>query len=206
MIRVKRYLVIVLAVVVLTMLLGCNSKEQELFWAEIEEWGQFSTNNLERAQNEVPFRITIPTYLPDKISKYPEIKGSLLEQWSEKNAFLEIIYRHTEDFWEGIIWIEEYNFPMRGPDPELNPGYSYVEIAGIDVIETEHNLTTYESDGEMGVLWGYRFYWNQENIYFVASIYGYEHSEAIKVVKSMIRQNAPTDATLKILTKDRFLE
>jgi len=185
----KRYLLVLLVVIAVTMLLGCSPTDQELFWFESEEFGQFSTLDLERAQNEVPFMIIVPTYLPDKISEHPSIRGPLLEQWSDRDAYLEMAYLHTGGgLYEGAVLIEEHNRPMRGPDPDLNPGYVYVDITGVEVIETEHNLWPYKLDEGPIDLWGYIYWWNQENIYFKAAVYGYDHSEAIKVVESMIQQ------------------
>ncbi|MFC1974074.1 hypothetical protein ACFLU2_01810 [Chloroflexota bacterium] len=194
MIRVNRgYTLFLLVIITVTMLLGCSPTEQEPFWGTYIEgdivifraWG---TDGLEDAQKEVPFNIIVPTYLPHNLDKYPAIIGPVKEAWLKKERGLEMHYKALEGIEQGQVEILEYNWPVTGLDPGLNLGHVYVEIAGVEVVEKEHNLSPIISGKGQIDLWGYVYWWSQDNIYFEVAVYGYDHSEAIKVVESMVLQ------------------
>ena len=159
---------------------GCTQGSgEEIFWV-VDSQGMFHTSDLERAQQEIPFTIIVPTYLPDDLdpdSPY-EIGGPLKDSSQNENIEVWISYRAEG---ERIIEIEENSqtFIML-PTPELNP--VYIEIAGIQVLQQEAHIY-----GET-IIEGLSFDWNQGGLTFSVLVFSYSQDEAIKIVESMIEQ------------------
>ena len=159
---------------------GCTQgPAEDIFWV-VDSQGMFHTSDLERAQQEIPFTIIVPTYLPDNLdpdSPY-EIGGPLNDSSENENITVWISYRAEG---EHIIEIEENSetFIML-PTSEFNP--IYLDIAGVQVLQQETYLyggTTIE---------GIRFDWNQGGLTFSVLVFSYSQEEAIKIVESMIEQ------------------
>ena len=135
-----------------------------------------------RAQKEIPFPIVLPSYVPDERTDAPppDITGPLREYHYDDKVKVDILY--IVDLGSeipGIIEISESNYPVLPGDPELNPDLEPIEICGKKVIKTEGNY----SQG-LGVI----FYFNQNEIYFVAGVYNFTAGEAVKVVESILEQ------------------
>lgn len=182
--------VITALVIVLT---ACDSKEQhssqtqnnqqgDRFSWVTDSSGAFTTNNIERAQEETPFRIIIPSYLPSGFFTDPLLRGSLKGVVPEDNVSILLNYK-TKEAYGGMILIVEQSMTMLPPDPSLNPECMMIEIAGIETVECESKLPLPKPDGTAG----FEFYWNQDGIFLIVSIYGYDHGESVKIVESMIQ-------------------
>jgi hypothetical protein len=144
--------------------------------------GRFYTLDLARAQEEIPFPIVLPSYVPDKRTDapLPDITGPLKEYQTDDKVKVEILYIvDLGSEIHGIIQIEEVNYTLIPGDPELNPDLEPIEICGKEVIKTEGNY----SQGP-----GVKFYFNQDNIYFVVGVYNFTDEEAVKIVGSILEQ------------------
>ena len=166
-------------------LLSCNSGE-ELLWTT-DQYGRFITQDLARAQEEIPFPIVVPSYLPDNLGKYPLITGPLKGQWKEDELEVDVVYQAVGLISDGLIEINEYNHSVTLGDPALNPGYVYSEIAGTEVVETEHTRSMLGDEGVIHIS-GWIFGWNKDDVYFVVQINGYDRDTTVKIVESMIEQ------------------
>ena len=148
----------------------------------MEGQGQFCTNDLARAQAEIPFTILLPTYIPDERQDalLPQIEGPL--RTSDDDNEVEVIVRYAvylDSDITGHIFIRERNSTLLPPDPELNPDYEYLDIRGKRLVKTEGNFPL-----GSGII----FYFSHDNIYFVVETYNLSAEEALKVVESMIDQ------------------
>ena len=170
---------ILLSVMMLS--IGCDTHtppDRTLPWEEYH--GQFNTLDLARAQEEIPFPIVLPSYIPDKRQNPPppNIRGPLGEFQYNDKVQIEVYY--SVDFGGETyvtILIEESNYPVLPPDPKLNPGFEVMEIRGKEIITKEGNF----SPGP-----GVVFFFSQDQIYFVVHIYNLPTEEATKVVDSML--------------------
>jgi len=174
--------VLVIILLLSASLVGCNDDQGNLTWST-DVYYQFHTRDAARAQDEVPFTIIFPTYLPANITTYPEITGPLKGKWKEDRLEVSVDYLAAGEFVNGIISIEEYNYPVNLGDPALNPGLSYLEIAGTKAIESTSSINIY---GGTYVLQGWIFGWDKDNIYFIVRIYGYDRDTTVKIIQSMI--------------------
>jgi hypothetical protein len=167
-------------ILLLATLPGCTqSSGEEIFWV-VDSQGMFHTSDLERAQQEIPFTIILPTYLPDNLdpdSPY-EIGGPVKGSSEDENVRVWISYKAEG---ERLIEIEENSrATIMLPTPSLNP--VHLDIAGIQVLQQDTYLygeTTIE---------GLAFYWNQVGLTFSVLVFSYNQNEAIKIVESMIEQ------------------
>jgi hypothetical protein len=152
-----------------------------LYWMEVQ--GRFATNDLARAQAEIPFNIVLPTYIPDnrEDAPLPHIEGPFRISIDDNEA--EVIIRYLlylgNDV-HGHIFITERNSVIVPPDPELNPGYEYLEMRGKRLVKMEGNFA-------LGP--GTIFYFNHDNIYFKIEVYNFSTEEAMKIVESLIQQS-----------------
>lgn len=151
-----------------------------IYWMEAQ--GRFCTNDLARAQAEIPFTILLPTYIPDKRedAPLPQIEGPL--RISSSDNEIEVIIRYLVYLGSDIpghVFITERNSPISLGDPELDPELELIEICGKQVVKTEGNFA-------LGP--GVWFSFNLDNIYFVVEVYNLPTEEAVKVVESLIEQ------------------
>jgi hypothetical protein len=164
---------------------GCSNQtsptQEPLYWHE--DHGSFYTNDLAKAQEEVPFPIVLPRYIPHepKDAAPRVIMGPLSESRPDDRVEIKISYSvdlGTEVL--GIITIFESNYPVLPGDPELNPQNEYVEIGGKKLVKTEGNFS-------LGP--GVVFFFEQDSIYYVVELYNFTYSEAVKVIESIIQQS-----------------
>ena len=133
----KQYRLIFLVIIATIFSYGCNS-QMNLAWEEFQ--GRFYTTDLDRAQEEIPFTILLPTYLPDNEQKtiLPSIDGPLAQFQSDNEIEVNVKYGFDLGYdWPGIILITESDFPSSLGDPELDPELERVEIEGISVVKTK---------------------------------------------------------------------
>ncbi|MGD9116722.1 MAG: hypothetical protein PVJ61_06050 [Dehalococcoidia bacterium] len=175
---VKVALSALLGIIVLAIGSSCSTSPESLPWEE--SYGQFYTRDLARAQEEIPFPIVLPSYVPDERTDAPppSITGPLREYQDDDRVKVEVLY--FVDLGNeilGIIEIEENNYPVLPGDPELNPDLERIEVCGWEVIKVE-------GDFQQGP--GIIYFFSQDNIYFVVGIYDFPPGEAQKVIESML--------------------
>jgi hypothetical protein len=154
-----------------------SSANEALYWAEVQ--GRFYTKNLTRAQEEIPFPMVIPGYLPGKRNDtlLPDIAGPLKEYQHDHEVRIHILYViDLGNEARGTIEIEESNFPVIPPDPRLDPGVEHVQIAGETVVKVSDNPESLQ------------FFFNQNGIYFIVESHNLTDEEVLKIVESMIQQ------------------
>ncbi len=158
---------------------GCAKTPPEpLPWEE--DHGRFYTLDLARAQEEIPFPIVLPDYVPDrrKDAPPPTITGPLRGYQYDDKVKIRVMYGVDlggKVF--GMIEISESDYPILPPDPDLNPGYETVDIRGKRVLKREGDW----APGTKVV-----FYFNHEGIYYIVDVYDFPAEEAVKIVESMI--------------------
>jgi hypothetical protein len=167
-------------ILLLATLSGCTlTPAEEISWV-VDSHGWFHTTYLERAQQEMPFTIIVPTYLPDDLDPYKPymIDGTVKNASENENMEVRISYGPGG---EQIIEVfENSQTIIMLPTPEFNP--VYLDIAGIQVLQQEDYLY-----GET-IIEGLSFDWNQGGLTFSVSVFSYSQDEAIKIVESMIEQ------------------
>lgn len=154
-----------------------SSANEVLYWAEVQ--GRFYTKNLTRAQEEIPFSIAIPGYLPGKPKNtlLPDIAGPLKEYQQDPEVRIHILYViDLGNEARGTIEIEESNFPVIPPDPKLNSIVEHVRIAGETVVKVSDNPESLQ------------FFFNRNGIYIFVESHNLADEEVLKVVESMIQQ------------------
>jgi hypothetical protein len=159
---------------------GCTlNPVEETLWV-VDSHGWFHTNDLERAQQEIPFTIIVPTYLPDNLDPYNPymIDGPVKGSFENENIRVRISYQAEGE--RIIDIIENSEFILMLPNPDLNP--IYLDIAGIQVLQQETGLL-----GET-IIEGLGFDWNQSGHTYSVQVFSYSQDEAIKIVESMIEQ------------------
>ena len=152
-----------------------------LLWRETG--ARFDTKDLARAQEEIPFAIVLPSYVPgnqgDPATQLPQITGTLRAYQRDNRVQIEVFYiaeLGRDTF--GVVRIRAANYPVVPGDPETNPDNQYVEIAGKTMIKTEGNF----QEGP-----GIIFYFNQGGIYYEVGVYNFPSNDAFKVVESLVR-------------------
>ena len=153
---------------------------ESLPWAEAN--GLFYTRDLTRAQEEIPFTIVLPSYVPDLRTDPPPpiIVGPLKEYQDSDSVQIDIVYGvDLGNELLGAIYIIESSSPITPPDPAFNPQYEIIEIGG-------KSVTKWESPPE-SARYKIAFVFSHGNIYFSVEFdYFPSKDEAIKVIESMI--------------------
>jgi hypothetical protein len=155
-----------------------SPQDDALPWAEA--YGQFYTRDVARAQAEIPFRIVLPSYVPERPgeARPPNLDGPLRDYQFDGRVELRIFYSVELGNEEpGLIYIVETNYVRVPGDPRLNPDLKEGQIRGKQVIWTE---------GDFGLGPGVKYYFSQDNVYFSVGIYNFPREEAFKIVESMI--------------------
>lgn len=144
-----------------------------LIWNEFD--GNFYTNDLGRAQQEIPFPILLPSYIPDRQmnSRPPTIKGPLREHSNDKKVEVLILYQvGLGGTVPGNIWIRESTSLFR-TDVELNPGVEILTIRG-------HTVR------RQGSLNNPSYIFNYNTLGIDVEFEGFPIDETMKVVESML--------------------
>lgn len=154
---------------------GNRYPEPEPYW--FADNNTFCTNDINRAQEEIPFLIILPKYLPEDIPPYPvTIEGPLKGTYTaNKSVTLKIRYGNNRV----INIMEENNDAICWPSSEYN--HVYYNINGIDVLEQKLIISV-----EDKVYESFHYTWNKNKISFMLMVYERSRSETRKVVESMI--------------------
>ncbi len=175
------------AIAIIIFLLGscsCDNSKKSLYW-EVEGQRTFFTNDLKRAQDEIPFEIILPTDLPRNLQDEPDIIGILQESWLDTESKLDVSYQAIDEVIVGRVYITEWLYPINLSQPEYDSECQYLNIDGTQIVECANDWNVHSPDGTL--LLGFIFYWKYNDTYFRASIHGYGHNEAVKVIESMIQ-------------------
>jgi hypothetical protein len=148
------------------------------FWV-IDSDNHFHTTDIERAQNEVPFSIIFPTYLPDGMDpKSPNLISGPIKALGYHEV--EIIIDYVDD--DRRVYIYEQNVRLNWqPTEELDP--IYLDIAGIKILCQKAQMLS-----SSGTTEGLGFHWNQDSLTISVSIYSISQEEGIKIIESMVKQ------------------
>jgi hypothetical protein len=175
-------LILIIALLLLTAFFsGCGAvKNSDTVWF-IDPNGQFHTNDIKLAQREIPFTITLPSYLPNNIDpNQVRIVGPFDESY--------------EPYWNGIrieisyvngdsrIYIDEKNVSLvMEPNNEAKPVYH--DIVGIRVLQQTAQLA-----GSSGITEGLAYDWNYDKLTFSVQTFSISEEETFKIVESMVKQ------------------
>jgi hypothetical protein len=144
------------------------------YWTEYK--GMFYTTDIARAQEEMPFTIIVPDYMPEMQGevKLPIITGTLKKSSGGGTAEIELLFYLTYAD-KSLIKLIECNYVYTSGDPELNPELEVVNMKGkrvIRAIRNEHST----------------FYFNENGIYYILNCQYVPVAEAVKVLESMLKQ------------------
>jgi hypothetical protein len=155
---------------------GCGS---------VDEPSGYDTQAIEKLQEEVPFAIVVPTYLPDDIGPDPYIVQGPFKV-DEEILWIEIEYQKRGGSGKVIIIDEQNSMFYVNADWASYPERTYLDIAGIKVREETTEAVPYPTDEPIN--YGFRYVWNKGGTDFLVDIFGYEKDECRKIIESMIQQ------------------
>jgi len=167
-------------ILLLTVLLGCPQSSSEETHGFVDSQGMFRTNDLERAQQEIPFTIILPQYLPDNLNPYNPYEIGGPPKGSSGNGNIRVWILYKAEGKPEIKVIENSEKFLMLPNPDLNP--VYLDIAGVQVLQQNDDLY-----GDP-IIEGLQFNWNQSGRTFSVEVFEYSQDEGIKIVESMIKQ------------------
>ena len=121
------YIYILLVIISVLFLSNCKhstpTTDEDLFW--MEHQGNFYTQDIDRAQDNIPLKILLPEYLPGsgQIIPIPQIDGPLKESQDDiERVEINIKYAiNTRHDLPALIIITESNSSYTLGEPELNP-------------------------------------------------------------------------------------
>ena len=150
------------------------------------EYGPFltlRTQNVDEAQQNVPFEIVLPTYLPGNMESPPWISGTVGNNSNEDSYLVSLYYISAEPDAHSTVFIavQESNQPG---NYSVKTGCSREVIDGVEVLW--YSSPVPDTDEALDIRFC-QFFWNQGNTGFTVTIYGFPQAEATKVVTSMIQ-------------------
>jgi hypothetical protein len=185
----------------LIIIAGCSTASNSLFWTEYqgelvtsypagtpdrtEVQRRFATNDLAKAQKEIPFEIILPTYIPGKEhNRQMVIDGPL----DTEGTSVEIRIKYDVDIGDpktAMILIIETNRHRSLGDVELEPDLEVINLAGFEVTKSKDDLS--ETDTY--------FSFNQDGIFYLIEMHLFDNEnsfnideESLKIVESFINQ------------------
>jgi hypothetical protein len=172
--------IVAFALILVSLALGCQSytPPSDSFFITGND-GIFHTNNIQQAQEKIPFEIIPPGYLPDGLkSLYPYmIEGPYTYPYEEG---VEVRISYIKD--DSRIYISEKNdIIVMEPTEELEP--IYLNIRGVRVLRQKDYLSSSSHSID-----GFSFDWNQDGMTFEVGIFNLSSDEGYKIVESMIAQ------------------
>ncbi len=155
-----------------------------------KEWGDFPTlrtRDIAEAQQNVPFQIVLPAYLPGNMEPPPWISGPAGNSSDGDYLIVALNYISAEPDadYTAYLSIQEANQP--GDIDFGQEGYGYDVINGVDVKWSSAPMSEKNKSSDIRFC---QFFWNQGNTGFTVTIYGFPQSEAMKVVTSIIQSGA----------------
>lgn len=154
-----------------------------------KEWGPFltlRTQNVDEAQQNIPFEMVLPTYLPGNMESPPWISGPVGNNSDGDYLVVSLDYISAEPDAHSTVFIavQESNQPG---NYSVKTGYSREVIDGIEVLW--YSSPVPDTDEALDIRFC-QFFWNQEGNGYYVVIFGFPQSEALKVVTSMIQSGA----------------
>ena len=155
-----------------------------------KEFGLFltlRTQDVDEAQQNLPFQIVLPTYLPGNMEAPPWISGPVGNNSNGDFYLVSLDYISAEPDadYTAFMMIRESNQP--GSIDFGQEGYWHDVIDGVEV---KWSSTPMPEKNKASDIRFCQFFWNQGNTGFMVQIYGFPQSEATKVVTSMIQSGA----------------
>lgn len=152
------------------------TENHSLYWNEIQ--GRFSTNDLTRAQDQVPFRLILPTYIPGKVADM-QIAGPIRSLAT--NSMVEVMIRYllrTRSQRIAQLILTETNDGLSLGDPNLNSDLETTEIKGLSVVKTKDTFSKRAA----------YFSFNHASVYYVLELNDLPVEEGMRIVESIIGQ------------------
>jgi hypothetical protein len=179
-----RYIFFFLILALLITLLyvyGCNNNPKfDTYWFQ-DPNGFFHTNDVKQAQEEIPFNIIIPSYLPEDIDlNMMEIYGPIKRTIGDHVIGIEVDITYVSEEYRILIY-EDNTGAIVNPNPELEQ--VVINIAGEKVLQQVAQALS-----ASGIEEGIRFDWNYKELSFTVKVYGLTEDEGIKIIESMIKQ------------------
>jgi hypothetical protein len=144
----------------------------------------FQTNDQARAQEQIPFVIILPTYLPVDVSDVPTIRGQLKDTVAKENIHVYLFYVEKIGRTDTITIEESYNLIQRIPVGKNSVLYS---INGVEILKEDFEIIAIFPDGAKGKpIPMFQFTWNSNGNHFEVKIQNHTIDESKKVVESMI--------------------
>lgn len=176
-------ILLLINIVILAVTFSCgnnSSDSSEFITIWFEDTHEYRTNNPEVAQNETPFTIVLPTYLPEDLTIHPFFEGHSKSAFRDDIPVRIMYYRHSEDF--SYIYIREYNqvFEIL-PSDEGN----YILFSEVKVLEQDIEIFVFSGDSNN--IPGFLYTWNRSDVHFEVEIYDYQRDIAREIIESMIK-------------------
>jgi hypothetical protein len=155
------------------------------YWNENSQ-GTIETNDLPRLQQEVPFIIILPKYLPAELkSSIPKfVKTPIIEN---QIADINIYYSSSSSNVEIHITETLLSEPLlEGVLAGMNPDYTAVELAGVQVLE-KIGVGLVNRSGKSVQVSEYIYMWDRKNLHLTMGAYVFNQSEARKIIESMLK-------------------
>jgi hypothetical protein len=199
----KNWLLLLIPVLFYALIInsGCTTASNSLFWTEYqgelvthypdgtpdrtEVQRRFATNDLAKAQKEIPFEIILPTYIPGKEhNRQMVIDGPL----DTEGTSVEIRIKYDVDIGDPkavMILVTETNGPLSLGDVQLNPDLEVININGLEVTKVKDEFTKTNT----------YFSFNHNDVYYLVEMSLFENNnsfkideESLKIVESLINQ------------------
>jgi hypothetical protein len=166
---------------ILTPFSSCaTSVNSSPYWLTTDD--HFYTDDVERAQDEIPFTIILPQYLPIEMGTdyHFQIYGPL----------------NTENLTEVEIEIEYSNGDKEIDISETNKEHELLQNQELEpiVLDLSVGQVLRENDQvstDSGTMEGYDYRWNQGGFSFSARIFSFTNDEGEKIVESIAGQLIP---------------
>jgi hypothetical protein len=145
-----------------------------------------SNDIVKKLQEEVPFKIIVPTYFPGEIDPYPvSFSGPEKLPISENALTIGLTYKKERSI-ESII-IDEANYETIFTPSK--PSSVYLDFSGTKVLEEETQIAIpSKTPSNSQVLSGLFYGWCTEGVNYQVTILGRDKNESLKVIDSMIKQ------------------
>jgi hypothetical protein len=158
---------------------ACGPNAPQKYW-RTDAAGIFYTNQLEKAQAELPFKLAQPSYLPKDINlPQLQIEGSLKSSAHLLKSDATIRYYPTDPKQKETITLYENNYSVPGSDPETR-----LNINGTTVVESRFYETVVGPPyGAFSLI----YEWKKDGVYYNLKAYQYLQDESMKIVESMIQ-------------------
>ena len=156
---------------------ACGPNAPQKYW-RTDAAGIFYTNQLDKAQAELPFKISQPSYVPKDINlPQLQLEGALKSSTHQLKSDVTLRY-YPEGKQKETITLYENNYSDPGPDPQTR-----LNINGTTVVESRFYETVV---GPPYGVFSLIFEWKKDGVYYNLKAYQYIQDEAIKIVQSMI--------------------